>query len=123
MIRDNLFVTTAQIPPEDDARAIERVCEFGGESLTNLVGLAFSDIRQLRVALAEAGYSLADKILLGKGRVKTHKGVAIGRDGTEYTVIMTEITPNHLRIDNVEMTKVGENVDPEGLKLVKELED
>lgn len=123
MIRDNLFIATTRYPPESDQAAIERVAEFGAESLTNIVDMAFIDVRQLRVALSEAGYSCQDKVLLGKGRVKTHRILAIGRDGTEYTMFATEIGPRHLRVDNVEMTKPGENVDQHNLGLVKDLDD
>lgn len=123
MIRDNAFLLTTKYPPEDDQKAIERVAEFGGACLTNLVDMAFLDIRQLRVALSECGYSLQVKTLLGKGRVKTHKALAIGRDGTEYTMFLSEMGSWYLRIDNAAMTKAGTNVDPQSLKLMEELED
>lgn len=123
MVRDNLFIASTRYPPETDQAAVERVSEFGALSLTNLVDMAFIDIRQLRVALSEAGYSCQDKILLGKSRIKTHKILAIGRDGTEYTMFLTEIGPRFLRVDNAEMTKPGENVDPHNLQLVKDLDD
>lgn len=124
MIRDNIFVGTACMsPPEDDDAAMQRVAEFGGETLTNLVGLVFLDLRQFRVAMSECGYSIRNRVILGKSRVKTHKLEAIGRDGTEYTMIVTENGPWLLRIDNVAMTKAGAAVDPDNLALMKELED
>lgn len=123
MLRDNIWILTTSVPPENDQAAASRVVEFGGACLSGICQMVFKDERQLRASFIEAKFSLEIKPLLGKARVRTLKGIARGRDGTEYTMFMTDIAGGFLRVDNVVLTKAGNAVAPEDLQALKMMDE
>jgi len=128
MIRDNLFTLTINMaPPEDNDEAMQRVSEFGGDCLTNLVGTVYHDYDQLRRALDQCGWNAADqpRLVLDSGRIRTLRAEVSGRagtavDGFRYVMIVSEVGGHWARVDNCKLVQVGKGADAEAAEQVKE---
>lgn len=117
MLRDELFPLSAQTPPEDDDRAMQRMSNLmakGTDLLCNLVMSVYRDKDQIRRTLRELQFSTEESKIADSGRFKTWKLKAIAvADGATFGIIVNECAGHWAQVVNCWLMKPGRDMDPE----------
>ena len=119
MITDNIFKALSYSqPPLSIEDAKDRIQELCACSLYGIIRMPFLGVNQIQAGLVEIGFNMTkvkDLKDVSCGHLMSSIYLAVGRDQTTYTLMITE-GPTFAMIDNAKLTKPGMSVSKEDLK-------